>query len=79
MINTKEALLKFITDNAGINIDIKEEDSLDDLGFDELDRAELVMALEEEFCIVISAEEAEKFVEVKDIINYLISKNIILN
>lgn len=79
MINTKEMLLKFIADNVGINVDIKEEDDLiDDLGMDQLDSVELVLALEEEFHIEIPDEDAEKFIEVKDIVDYLISKNITL-
>lgn len=80
MINTKEALLKFIADNAGIGIDIKEEDTLmEDVGLDELDMIELVMALEEEFSIEIDDENTEKFITGKDIIDYLISKGVSLN
>jgi len=80
MINTKEELLKFIADNVGINVDIKEEDELmKDIGFDELDHVELVMALEEEFNIEIPDEDAEKFITTKNIIDYLQSKNITLN
>jgi len=80
MIDTKVALLEFIADNAGINIDIKEDDTLkEDLSFDELDIVEMVMALEEEFNIEITDEESEKFISIKDIIDYLEDKNIILN
>jgi acyl carrier protein len=80
MINTKEALLHFIATNLGYSTkDIKETDSLeDDLTMDELDRVELTMSLEEEFGIEIPDEDSEKFSTVKDIIDYLISKNITL-
>jgi len=79
MITTKKDLLNFIAENHGINVDIKETDELnEDLGFDELDFVELVMALEEKFNIFIPDEDAEKWVTVKDIIDYLESKKIIL-
>lgn len=43
----------------------------DDLGADSLDQVELVMALEEEFNIEISDEEAEKIKTVQDAVNYI--------
>ena len=42
-----------------------------DLGADSLDTVELVMALEEEFGIEISDEEAEKIAAVQDAVNYI--------
>ncbi len=44
---------------------------IDDLGADSLDTVELVMALEEEFDIEISDEEAEKLITVQKVIDYL--------
>ena len=44
---------------------------MDDLGADSLDTVELVMALEEEFDIEISDEDAEKIQTVKDAITYV--------
>ena len=44
---------------------------MDDLGADSLDTVELVMALEEEFDIEISDENAEKIQTVQDAIDYL--------
>ena len=44
---------------------------VDDLGADSLDTVELVMALEEEFDIEISDEEAEKLTNVQKVIDYI--------
>ena len=42
-----------------------------DLGADSLDTVELVMALEEEFSVEISDEDAEKIASVQDAVNYI--------
>ncbi len=44
---------------------------MDDLGADSLDTVELVMALEEEYDIEISDENAEKIQTVQDAIDYI--------
>jgi acyl carrier protein len=44
---------------------------VDDLGADSLDIVELVMALEEEFDLEISDEEAEKIRTVQDAIDFI--------
>ncbi len=44
---------------------------IDDLGADSLDTVELVMALEEEFHIEISDEDAEKIQTVGDVARYI--------
>ena len=44
---------------------------IDDLGADSLDTVELVMALEEEFSVEISDEDAEKIQTVGDVIKYI--------
>jgi acyl carrier protein len=48
-----------------------ESSFMDDLGADSLDTVELVMALEEEFDIEISDENAEKIQTVQDAIDYI--------
>ena len=44
---------------------------IDDLGADSLDLVELIMALEEEFCIEIPDGDAEKVVTVGDVVSYI--------
>ena len=54
------------------DVEITEETSFkDDLGADSLDLFELVMAFEEEFGVSIPAEELEKLVTVKDVMDYI--------
>jgi acyl carrier protein len=56
-------------DPTSITLDTK----LEDLGADSLDMVELVMAIECEYEVDISDEEAMTFVTVHDIQNYLIN------
>lgn len=58
-------------------LDVSEDDVVpeasfvDDLGADSLDQVELIMAMEEEFDISISDEDAEKIATVQDAVNYI--------
>jgi acyl carrier protein len=62
-----------ISEQLGVAADeVKPESSfIEDLGADSLDIVELVMALEEEFNIEISDEDAEKIRTVKDVVTYI--------
>jgi len=44
---------------------------IEDLGADSLDLVELVMALEEEYDIEVSDEDAEKIRTVRDVLGYI--------
>jgi len=50
---------------------ILEAHFIDDLGADSLDLVELIMAMEEEFSLEISDEDAEKIQTVQDAVNYI--------
>ena len=50
---------------------------VEDLGADSLDCAELIMALEEGYKIDIPDEDAEKWIRVGDMVEYLRKRNVI--
>jgi len=50
---------------------VPEASFVDDLGADSLDQVELIMAIEEEFDLSISDEEAEKIATVKDAVDFI--------
>lgn len=60
----------------GIDAKIITEDSVlvDNLGADSLDEVEFVMALEEEFAISITEEEAEKTHKINEYVDLIASK-----
>ena len=58
-------------DEASVRMD---SSFLDDLGADSLDTVELIMAFEEEFDVEIPDEDAQKIKTVKDVIEYIESK-----
>jgi len=70
---TAEKVKSIIVEQLGVPPeDVNEEASfIEDLGADSLDIVELIMALEEEYDIEISDDDAEKIQAVGDAINYV--------
>ena len=75
-MSVDERVKGIVAEQLGIGVDEinNESNFIDDLGADSLDTVELVMALEEEFDIEISDEEAENISTVQTAIDY-INKN----
>jgi acyl carrier protein len=73
MASVEEKVKHIIVEQLGVDEDeVKSEAHfVDDLGADSLDVVELVMALEEEFGLEISDEDAEKLSTVKQAIDYI--------
>lgn len=73
MASVEEKIKHIIVEQLSVDEgEVKPEASfIDDLGADSLDVVELVMALEEEFGLEISDEDAEKLSTVKDAIDYI--------
>ena len=62
-----------IVEQTGISADSLDLSTslMSDIEADSLDAVEIIMAIEDEFEIEIPDEEAEKFVTIKDIVDYL--------
>jgi len=73
MASVEERVKQIVAEQLGVDEDQVTNDAsfMDDLGADSLDTVELVMALEEEFDIEISDEDAEKIQNVQDAIDYI--------
>jgi acyl carrier protein len=72
-----EKVKQIIAEQLNVAITTIDENTsfVDDLGADSLDVFQIIMALEEEFELEISNEEAEKLVTVGDAVDY-IKKNL---
>ncbi len=68
-----EKVQKILVEQLGVSHEDVTADAsfVEDLGADSLDVVELVMALEEEFDLKISDEDAEKIVTVRDAVEYI--------
>ncbi len=73
MASIEERVQKIVAEQLGVEEEqvTMEASFMDDLGADSLDTVELVMALEEEFEIEISDEDAEKIQKVRDAVEYV--------
>ena len=71
-----DKIKSIVVEQLGVDEDQVTEDAsfIDDLGADSLDTVELIMAFEEEFDIEIHDEDAQKIKTVKDVMDYIESK-----
>jgi len=72
-----EKVKEIVIDQLGLDEDVKIERTtsmMKDLEADSLDAVEIIMAFEDEFDIEIPDEEAEKFDNIGDIVDYIESK-----
>ena len=72
-MNVEEKVRGIIVEQLGVDAEevVQTASFVDDLGADSLDTVELVMALEEEFHLEISDEDAEKIATVGDAVKYI--------
>ncbi len=72
--STSSKVIEIIAEQLGVKKDaIHEDDTLESLGADSLDRVEIVMKLEEEFGIEINDTDADKLTTVNQVIDYVTS------
>lgn len=71
--SVERRVIEIIVEQLGVSEEevTSEASFIDDLGADSLDLVELIMAMEEEFGLEISDEDAEKIQTVQDVINYI--------
>ena len=64
---------ELVVNQTGVSADELNLDTslMNDIDADSLDAVEIIMAIEEEFKIKIPDEEAEKFLTIRDIVDYL--------
>ena len=73
MASIQERVKQIVAEQLGVEEDQVTDAAsfMEDLGADSLDTVELVMALEEEFDIEISDEDAEKIQTVQNAVSYI--------
>ncbi|HUU39952.1 MAG TPA: acyl carrier protein [Desulfatiglandales bacterium] len=72
-MSVEEKIKKIICEQLEVNEEdvVPKASFVDDLGADSLDQVELIMAMEEEFGLSISDEDAEKILTVQNAIDYI--------
>ena len=73
MSDVAASVKKIVVEHLGVDEAkvVESASFIDDLGADSLDTVELVMAVEEEFGVVIPDDDAEKILTVKDAISFI--------
>jgi len=73
MAEIEEKIRKIISEQLNVPEEdvVPEASFVDDLGADSLDQVELIMAMEEEFDLSISDEDAEKIATVQNAIDFI--------
>ena len=73
MADFAEKIKKIISEQLNVSEEdvVPEASFVDDLGADSLDQVELIMAMEEEFDLSISDEDAEKIATVQNAVDYI--------
>ena len=70
-----DKLKEIIKEELGFKIDsLTAESTLENMGADSLDAVELIMAIEEEYDIQITEEDAQQFTSLASIVAYIESK-----
>ena len=72
-MSVEEKIKKIICEQLEVSEEdvVPEASFVDDLGADSLDQVELIMAMEEEFDVSISDEDAEKIITVRNAFEYI--------
>ena len=75
-MSVAEKVKEIVVDQLGVSPDevVLEAKFVDDLGADSLDLTELIMAMEEEFGVEISDEDAQQIQKVQDAISFIEKK-----
>ena len=75
MESIEERIRRVVADTNGLlHAEITLDATFDELGFDDLDSVELVMAVEKEFGIAVPDEDFEKWNCVRDALDYVTEK-----
>lgn len=67
----QDRVIQIVEEQLGVKNAVIEASFVDDLGADSLDTVELVMALEEEFNITISDDDAEKITTIQQAVDFI--------
>ncbi len=72
-MNIEKKIKQIISDQLGVPEEeiLNESSFVEELGADSLDIVELIMAMEEEFEVEITDEDAEKLLTVQDTLDYI--------